>query len=153
MAHADDLFNAQYKLAVGSQIVFRIDRTTDRNGKPKEEHVQVTNPDEIKALLDEHGGDDGEVNDHYYYFQAVPANNQALDSMLNRTFGRAKESIEHSGTIQTLSPHQIVMDFIAEARNRGMSTEQIIQGLDGIVQIDGEVRDKAKIALGGKVGE
>jgi hypothetical protein len=45
------------------------------------------------------------------------------------------------------------MDFIAEARNRGMSTEQIIQGLDGIVQIDGEVRDKAKIALGGKVGE
>jgi hypothetical protein len=94
MNAADTLFNAQLKLATGSQIVFRIDRTTSENGKPKEEHVHVTNPQEIKELLDEHDGGDGLVNDHYYYFQAVPPDNRAIDSLLNRTFGKAKETHE-----------------------------------------------------------
>jgi hypothetical protein len=91
---ADALFNAQFKLATGSQIVFRIDVEKGKQGGIKETHVHVTNPNEIKELLDAHGGDDGAVDGNYYYFQAVPPDNKAIDSLLNRTFGKAKETME-----------------------------------------------------------
>jgi hypothetical protein len=91
---ADALFNAQFKLATGSQIVFRIDVEKGKQGGIKETHVQVTNPQEIKELLDAHGGDDGSVDGNYYYFQTIPPDNKAIDSLLNRTFGKAKETME-----------------------------------------------------------
>jgi hypothetical protein len=95
MNAADTLFNAQLKLATGSQIVFRVDPVLNDKGKVvKEEHVHVTDPYEIKALLDEYEGSNGTVDGHYYYFQAVMPNNQAIDSLLNRTFGKAKETHE-----------------------------------------------------------
>jgi hypothetical protein len=97
LAHADALFNAQLKLATGSQRVFRIDETLDKKGNTKREHVLVDDPDEIKALLDEHEGADGVVNDVYYYFQTVIPDHRAIEGMLNRTLGKATEHHEHSG--------------------------------------------------------
>jgi hypothetical protein len=98
LAKADDLFNAQFKLATGSQRVFRIDETRDGKGKVlKREHVWVTDPAEIKRLLDDHDGESGDVDGTFYYFQAVVPDNKAIDSLMNRTFGRAKESMELSG--------------------------------------------------------
>lgn len=96
MAKADELFNAQFKLAVGSQRVFRIDEEELDNGKTKRVHVHVTDPTEIKDLLDEHDGADGDVNGTYYYFQEVSPDNRALDSLLNRTLGKPKDSVELS---------------------------------------------------------
>lgn len=99
MAHADRLFHAQLSLAVGSQQVFRIDEVKGDDGKPKRVHELVTNPDEIKKLLDEHDGCDGVVDGNYYYLSNVLPDNRALDSMLNRGLGKPKESVEHSGTL------------------------------------------------------
>lgn len=95
MAKADALFNAQLSLAVGSQKVFRIDEIGE-GSKAKREHVLVTDPDEIKALLDEHDGAAGVVDGVFYYFTTVTPDNKAIDSMLNRTLGRPKETVEHS---------------------------------------------------------
>lgn len=95
MAKADALFNAQLVLALGSQKVFRIDETGEGKNK-KREHVLVTDPHEIKALLDEHDGLNGVVDGVYYYFSEVTPDNRAIDSMLNRAIGKPKESVEHS---------------------------------------------------------
>lgn len=103
LLHADDLFNAQYKLAVGAQVVMRIDETQGKKGgEPKREHVLVTDAKEIKSLLDEHDGGDGEVDGTYYYFRTVPPDNRALDSLLNRTLGKAKDSVDLTSNGETL---------------------------------------------------
>jgi hypothetical protein len=96
MAKADALFNAQLTLAVGSMKVFRVDEVEGDNGKKKREHVQVTDSEEIKALLDEHDGAPGVVDGVYYYFQEVAPDNKAIEAMLNRALGKAVEKIEIS---------------------------------------------------------
>lgn len=103
MLQADALFNAQFSLAVGTQKVFRIDETEDDKGKVKREHVLVTDPDEIKALLDEHDGGNGEVDGSYYYITTAMPDNRAIDSMLNRTFGKPTE---HT-VVESQTPEQI----------------------------------------------
>lgn len=90
---ADALFNAQFRLAVGSQKVFRIDEIKEGN-KVRREHTLVTDAEEIKDLLDEHDGGDGVVDGNYYYFQTVMPDNRALDSLLNRTLGKPKDSLD-----------------------------------------------------------
>lgn len=99
MAKADALFNAQLTLAIGSMKVFRIDETEDDKGKKKREHVHVTDAEEIKRLLDEHDGAPGVVDGVYYYFTDVSPDNRAIDSMMNRAFGKPKETLEHAGEI------------------------------------------------------
>lgn len=97
MAKADALFNAQLMLAVGSMKVFRIDEVEGEGGKTKREHVHVTDPDEIKALLDEHDGISGTVDGVYYYFTDIAPDNKSIEAMMNRAFGKPKENYEHSG--------------------------------------------------------
>jgi hypothetical protein len=96
MAKADALFNAQYGLAVGSAKVFRIDEEGEGKNK-KRIHTLVTDEDEIKALLDEHEGGAGEVDGSYYYITTQSPDNKALDSLLNRAFGKPKETHEVTG--------------------------------------------------------
>jgi len=96
MAKADALFNAQFSLAVGSAKVFRIDEEGEGKNK-KRVHSLVTDPDEIKALLDEHDGGPGEVKGSYYYITTASPDNKALDSLLNRAFGKPKETHEVTG--------------------------------------------------------
>ncbi len=93
MNAADALFNAQLTLATGSMKVFRIDEEITESGKVKRVHVHITDPDEIKALLDEHDGSAGVVKDKYYYFSEVLPDNRAIDSLLNRALGKAPEKI------------------------------------------------------------
>ena len=84
---ADRLLNAQLTLAEGCSFLFKI----VKRGK-REEHVIVTDPKEIKAYLD------GDLDDEEYrYISTKEPNNQAIDSMLNRTLGKPKETVEVQG--------------------------------------------------------
>lgn len=121
LLHADHLFTAQYKLAVGSQRVFRIDVTKDSKGNEKREHTLVTDPDEIKDLLDEHDGESGVVSDSYYYFSEVLPDNRALDSMLNRGLGKPKDSME----INTPSVSAIVDEVLNTLTEEGYPESQV----------------------------
>lgn len=91
---ADELFNAQLQLATGSAKVFRVDEETDDKGKTKRVHVHVTDPDEIKALLDEYDGAPGQINGVYYYFADILPDNRAIDSLLNRGLGKPTENLK-----------------------------------------------------------
>ncbi len=97
------LFNAQAAKALGQIILFRIDKekvvgpkggVTYRNLKP----VIVTDEKEIMDYLDGEfcGGkpvnDPTDPNSAYYYITTKEPDNQAIDSMLDRTFGKAVSS-------------------------------------------------------------
>lgn len=89
--HADRLFNAQANLATGEQYLFCIVTTTDSKGKTSKRTEVVTDLETIKAYLD----DTLDVgDDEYYYLSTKPANNMAIDSLLNRAFGTPQKSVD-----------------------------------------------------------
>lgn len=102
----DRLFNAQVTLAEGSTILLRVDK--DSKGK-KLPAVQVTSPEEMKQFIDELGGQDGEMNGSSYYFLvAQKPDNMAINSLLDRTFGKPDQAIKHSG--DTANPIALILE-------------------------------------------
>ncbi len=103
---ANRLFNAQHTLAVGSTILLRVDK--DEKGK-KLPAVQVTSEEEMKQFVDELGGEDGEMNGSSYYFLvAQKPDNMAINSLLDRTFGRPDQAIKHTG--DALNPIALLLE-------------------------------------------
>lgn len=90
--NAHKLFNAQFNLAVGEQYLMWKHKVGSGN---KERVVVETITDEevIKAYLD----DTLDINDgEFYFISTKPANGMAIDSLLNRSFGKAEEKIDHT---------------------------------------------------------
>lgn len=85
------LFNAQASLAEGMQYMIRIETTKDSKGKEIKKHVRVTDPDEMIRALDEGLGD---VDGDYYYLTSKDPDNKALDSLMDRTFGKAPQAVD-----------------------------------------------------------
>ena len=100
VAHnADELFNAQFNLAKGEQYLMH-KYEVGHGSKRRTEVEVVTNPETIKSYLD--GTlDEEKDSDEFYYLSTKPANGMAIDSLLDRAFGKApqKMAIEHSGEI------------------------------------------------------
>jgi hypothetical protein len=95
--NVDTLFNAQLALAKGEQFLYR--KVTTGEGKSRRTSVEMVQDTE---LIEEYLVDDGyslnqESDEEYYYISTRPANNQAIDSLLNRAFGKAPEKIEIEG--------------------------------------------------------
>lgn len=90
--NADRLFNSQFNLAVGEQYLMWKHKVG--SGNKERTVVEVVDDLEvIKAYLD----DTLETNgDEYYYISTKPANGMAIDSLLNRSFGKAEEKIDHT---------------------------------------------------------
>lgn len=79
--HADDLFNAQFTLARGCQLLYRAPK---KGGK----HVLVTSPETIRQFLD------GELQtEDYVYLATERPNNFAISDMLDRSFGKPPAAI------------------------------------------------------------
>lgn len=92
---ADRLFNSQLALAEGTTYLYKIVETGSGKDK-KREHVLVTDPDEIKQVLDEAEGT-GIVDDTYYYMTTKAPDNKAIDSLLDRAFGKAVMKLGGTG--------------------------------------------------------
>jgi DNA-directed RNA polymerase beta' subunit len=106
LKNVDTLMESQLSLARGVSYIYRIDEV-EENGKKRKEKVLVTNPEEIRDALDKIESGDYEDGEYYYITTEKP-DNRALDSLLDRVFGKSKESIEHSGKIENaLSKEQI----------------------------------------------
>lgn len=95
--NVDTLFNAQLSLAKGEQHLFVKYHVGE--GKERRAYVDiVTDPETIAEYLNDYGETlNQQSDDEYYYISTRPANNQAIDSMLNRAFGKAPEKIEIEG--------------------------------------------------------
>jgi hypothetical protein len=85
MRKAGKILDAQFTLAAGMSFLYRIDKdSADNRKKP----VLVTDPEEISKFLDEHSEGSGEVGGSFYYITTVKPDGFAIDSMLNRAFGK-----------------------------------------------------------------
>jgi len=105
-----NLLGAQTLVAMGTHTLMRIDEKvsyresgkTDKKGNPvkskyvTKEFTVVTDPKEIERVLNEFEDVDGSgvVDEQYYFITHKEPQNQAIDSILNRTFGRPVETIE-----------------------------------------------------------
>lgn len=100
----DKIFNAQLDLALGEKILMVKVTEKDSDGKVKRSyHEAVTDPELIAQYLDNEYGDSTSEytemgDDEFYYMTTRPANNQALQSLLDRAYGKAPEKIDIGGS-------------------------------------------------------
>lgn len=90
MERAITLFDAQFLQAMGTTHLFRVEK---RKGEP-DRHVLVESTSEIRRFLDEHGQEgSGLIDEQYYYISTKDPDFRAADSILDRTFGKAAQSL------------------------------------------------------------
>lgn len=90
-ANADRLFNFQMTLAQGVTYLFKTH--TDKDGKRSKPEL-VDSEVEIASYLN---GEYEDSEDDYYFITTERPDNKAIDSMLDRAFGKAPQKLEHSG--------------------------------------------------------
>jgi len=97
------IFEHQYSLVQGISYLYRIDEGPN-GGK---EHVIVEDKDEIGDILAQMHDSNGELvdgvyNDKYYYITVKPPENKAIDSLLDRVFGKSPQALtgEKGGPIE-----------------------------------------------------
>lgn len=100
--NADRLLNAQMDLAVGEKYLMVV-TTVGEGAKERRETTVVTDIELIKQYLDSDGDASFGEENEYYFMTTKPANNQALDSLLNRTYGKPAESVDVTSNGNTLS--------------------------------------------------
>ena len=84
------IYEAQLRLGKGCNFLYRVD--TDDKGK-KQKPVLVNSQKEIELYL----AGDVEDMEAYHYITTERPDNRALDSMLDRTYGKAVQKTEVSG--------------------------------------------------------
>ncbi len=102
---SQSLLHAQTILATGSIKVFVMRSHWEGSGKNRRKvkgrpEIVGTDKEIIDALDYEFGeGDSPNTDDEYYFVSTKDPDNSAINSLLDRTFGKAKESLEvkHKG--------------------------------------------------------
>jgi hypothetical protein len=117
MAKADILHNAQFSVAIGSTYIYRVEEEEDEKGKIKVRHVLVTEPDEIKMVLDETAGASGPVQGGYYIITTEKPDTRAIDSMLDRTFGRPTQTVVTEDEEGVKKPLEATVNIIKKYTN------------------------------------
>jgi hypothetical protein len=82
--HSNKLLTALLTAALGEQFLYKV-VVLDDDGKYKKKHVQVTDPEEIQAYLD--NPLEAEGSDYYYISKKTP-DITAINSLLDRMMGR-----------------------------------------------------------------
>lgn len=94
----DPMFIAAYNAVVGERFIYKISREKGpRGGEKYAKHELLTSASDIQHALDviaQTDGQDGENEDDYYYVNVKPADTRAFNDLLNRVFGRPKETLE-----------------------------------------------------------
>lgn len=131
LAELDPLIDAQLDLSKGLMVMFS--REKDKDGKRTGRMYRVVNPEEMLELLNGKNdqGKDNENGEEYYYLSAKDPDQKMLDSLMNRVFGRPKETLEvqpgESVTvldiIKALEPDQRIAAGRALLRGEAIDTE------------------------------
>ena len=90
----DPIISAQLQLAKGISYLYKIVEDEDDNKKRK--HILVENPKEIESVMNKTNGEGGNCDGDFYYITTKAPENKAIDSLIDRVFGKAKQSVEIS---------------------------------------------------------
>lgn len=94
---ADVLYRSQMTLAIGQTYLYKVI-------PPDKKPILVTDTEEIEAFLRE------EVTEGTYYFLTTKdPDNKAIDSLLDRTYGKAQQNIDHTIDAPSFTPDDIRM--------------------------------------------
>lgn len=102
MRSADALLNSQMNLAKGVQMLYVIKTETDEKGNKRKLRPELVTSqfliEEYLAgeLTDDHGNR-GDNEDEYYFITTERPDNRAIDSLFDRTFGKARQNIGLDG--------------------------------------------------------
>lgn len=98
LKHVEELVSAQISLAKGVSYLYKI-KMRNVGGRRKAEHILVTDPEEIQKYLD------GDISEEYYYITAERPDNRAIDSLLDRAFGKAgqKNTNDHNFNLNVIT--------------------------------------------------
>lgn len=89
---AKQLINAQASLAQGVQILYKVKRTMKNNGNIVESKPEIVDDvDVISAYL---AGELKDTGEEYFYITTKEPENGAIEGLLNRGLGKAKETVE-----------------------------------------------------------
>lgn len=124
------LTNAQTMLGLGTIKVFRIDAHYEMFGKVrklvKDKPKIVKDDKEIISVLDHEYGDGEDPSDiendlekypKFYFVETKDANNQAIDSQLNRLFGKATEKVDMTSNGRSIAPVIVGMRIIDNSKS------------------------------------
>ena len=124
---AQTLLFVQLQSAMGTYSLIRIDDEYKENKEGKLEktgkrkYVVVTDKVEIEKVFNEFQDVDssGVVDDKYYFMSHDKPNNNAADSILDRTFGRAQQSVDLTSEGKEIKTNTIIIkDFSDGAENK-----------------------------------
>lgn len=95
MKRAESLVRAAFIPAMGVNFVYRIDETKNEKGRVvHKEHVLVEDPNEIARALDQIEEGSVDPEDNFYYVSHKAPDFRAVEMLINRVFGKAKEMVE-----------------------------------------------------------
>lgn len=134
MKAADVLFDAQLTIARGQTFLYKIEKEYVKTGKSgfykKKKPRLVTSQWEIEAYLEgrlreaENEDDDQDPSATYYFITTKEPSNFAIDSLLDRTLGKVKQSIDHTSEGKAMpQPLLYVLDNNGNAKDRGAQQE------------------------------
>lgn len=106
------IFHKQLWLAMGQTYVYRIDKHKAKGEPTRIEHVLLEEPHEIADALDilANGDQNGdETGSGFYYVVTKPPENRAIDSMLDRSIGSAKQSVDLTSGGKVIKGNTIVL--------------------------------------------
>jgi len=138
LKHVDEIWNAQYNLAVGEQVLMVKIKERDAKGRVTRTYFeQVTDIETIKQYLDyefgeNNGAEDPSDSDNFFYLTTRPANNQALDSLMNRAVGKVPEKLEIEGGFFSRPTELIILRV-----GKDIDERDVVEG----EVIDNSVRD------------
>ena len=100
LVNLEPILNAQFSLAKGHQMLFRLDPEykTDSKGKRyesgKKSPVLVEDPEEIREFISQYWQvGEGAIDDKYYFISAQKPENSAINSLIDRVFGKVRQNI------------------------------------------------------------
>lgn len=86
--------------ALGEVVVYKIVEETDSKGKVlSRQHVIVTDKDEIRDALDRREESNIDPDGNYVYITTRPVDVKANIALLDRAYGKPKESVDISHTV------------------------------------------------------
>ncbi len=92
----EKIINSQMGLAQGVQMLFKIETRKGKGKTERSKPILITNQEEITRYLSGETEDD-DSDDSYYFMTTKVPDNKALDSLLDRVFGRARQNIGIDG--------------------------------------------------------
>lgn len=123
------LLDSQFNLAKGVQLLYKIStvQVKTKDGKWREERQKpelVTDRYEIEQYLSGEY-DSPNKGEDYYFITTKEPENKAIDSLLDRVFGKAPQTVEVSGNFQsTLKIEATLKQLVVNIQANGKLAEQ-----------------------------